>query len=162
MPVENLIEMHPIGVVESDVADSDVARQRRNMISDIRIFEEYAAGLKGITEYSHIIVLFWMHRVERSLNQLVHPRGNSDLPLTGVLASRGRGHPNPIGFAVAELIECIGDRLKVRRLDAYNGTPIIDIKPYDRYDVYTEIRMPQWFNERLSRHQSENPQSGGK
>ncbi len=155
------IKMRPIGVVETDVADADIAHQRRKMISEIRIFEEYAEGLTGITDYSHIIVLFWMHRVERSANQLVHPRGDSELPLTGVLASRGRGHPNPIGFAVAELIEQKGNRLKVRRLDAYDGTPIIDIKPYDHYDVYTELRMPQWFNDRLTRHRSENPQSGG-
>ena len=156
-----LIEMRPIGVVETAVADADIAHQRRNMISEIRIFEEYAEGLTGITDYSHIIVLFWMHRAQRSANLLVHPRGDSKLPLTGVLASRGCGHPNPIGFAVAELIEQTGNRLKVRRLDAYGGTPIIDIKPYDRYDVYTELRMPQWFNDRLTRHRSENPQSGG-
>ena len=153
--------MRPIGVVETDVADAHIAHQRRKMISEIRIFEEYAEGLTGLTDYSHIIVLFWMHRAEGSANLLIHPRGNSELPLTGVLASRGRGHPNPIGFAVVDLINRTGNRLKVRRLDAYDGTPIIDIKPYDRYDMYTELRMPQWLNNRFTRHQSENPQSGG-
>lgn len=161
MSTEQLFKIRPIGHVETDVADDEVARQRRTMVSDILIFDEYAAGLKGIEAYSHIIVLFWMHRVERSSKQVVYPRGNTDLPLTGVLASRGRGHPNPIGFAVAELIERDGQRLKVRRLDAYHGTPIIDIKPYDQYDVFTELRMPQWFNERIARDQSTDPKSSG-
>jgi len=160
MSAAQMMELRAIGVVETDVADNDVAHQRRTMISDICIFEEYADGLKGITEYSHIIVLFWMHRVDRPSKLVVHPRGNTDLPLTGVLASRGRGHPNPIGFAVAELIERNGSRLKVRRLDAYDGTPIIDIKPYDRYDVYTDLRMPKWFHERLAQNHSEDSKSG--
>jgi tRNA-Thr(GGU) m(6)t(6)A37 methyltransferase TsaA len=155
------IEILPIGIVTTDVADDDVARQRRTMVSEIQIFEEYAAGLKGIEEYSHIIVLFWMHRVDRSPRQLVHPRGDPSLPLTGVLASRGRGHPNPIGFAVAELIARDGPRLTVRRLDAYHGTPVIDVKPYDQYDVCIELRTPQWFSEQLARKRSTDAQSSG-
>lgn len=153
---EASIHMRAIGVVETDVADADIARRRRVMISDIVIFDDYLRGLEGIDEYSHIIVLFWMDRVQPCADLVVHPRGNAALPLTGVLASRGRGHPNPIGLAVTELIEKNGPRLTVRRLDAYDGTPIIDVKPYDRYDVYTDIRMPRWFDE----HQA-HPRSGG-
>ncbi|MDP6184721.1 MAG: tRNA (N6-threonylcarbamoyladenosine(37)-N6)-methyltransferase TrmO [Gammaproteobacteria bacterium] len=155
------IQMRPIGVVETSVADEDVARQRRRLVSDIIIFDEYAAGLEGITEYSHIIVLFWMHRAQPPSELLVYPRGDRSLPLTGVLASRGRGHPNPIGLAVAELLERNETRLHVRKLDAYDGTPIIDIKPYDHYDAHTELRVPGWFEERANRPLSQDPKTSG-
>ena len=161
MPSDQLIDVRPIGVVETSVADDDVARQRRSMVYEICIFADFRVRLMGIEGYSHIIVLFWMHCVERSSNQVVYPRGDTSLPLTGVLASRGRGHPNPIGLAVAELIKRDEHRLTVRRLDAYHGTPIIDIKPYDRYDVVTDIKMPQWFDERSARSRSSDPKASG-
>ena len=151
---DQFFKVRPIGVVETSVADVDVARQRRTMISEILIFEDFREGLMGIEAYSHIIVLFWMHRVDLPSKQVVYPRGDTNLPLTGVLASRGRGHPNPIGLAVAELIKCNEYRLTVRRLDAFHDTPVIDIKPYDRYDVFTDIRVPRWFDERNTKRQS--------
>ncbi len=139
------ITCRPIGRVETDVADADVPAQRRRMISTIVIAPDYADALLGIEAYSHLIVLFWMHRAEPLDSLTCHPRGNSALPLTGVLASRGRNHPNPIGLAVAELLEARDNRLKVRRLDAWNGTPVIDIKPYDDYDMVHDPRVPAWF-----------------
>jgi tRNA-Thr(GGU) m(6)t(6)A37 methyltransferase TsaA len=144
------IQMRAIGEVETNVADGDIARQRRTMVSRINIYDEFVPALEGLNNYSHIIVLFWMHHAQPSAEPLIRPRGNIELPLTGVLASRGRGHPNPIGLAVTELVELSGSQLTVHRLDAYNGTPIIDIKPYDSYDVYTDIRMPTWFAKRAA------------
>ena len=152
--------MRAIGLVETDVADADIARQRRTMVSDIVLFDDYVAGLKGITEYSHIIVIFWMHHAVPSAELIVHPRGDTSLPPSGVFAARGRGRPNPIGLAVTELIKLEGPRLTVRRLDAYNATPIIDIKPYDRYDIYTAIRMPKWFDEHRRPSPKRPPGSG--
>ena len=88
-----------------------------------------------------------MHRVNiQEYRAKIHPRGRKELPLTGVLATRGRNHPNPLGLAVVELLERNANRLKVRRLDAFNGTPIIDIKPYDPYDVFPDIRVPDWWH----------------
>ncbi len=142
------IQMNPIGLVETDVADADISGRRRTLISDIVIFDEHVPALLGISDYSHIVVLFWMHDAEPSEKSVVHPRGNKDLPLTGILASRGRGHPNPIGLAVCDLLNVDGGRLTVRRLGAYNGTPILDIKPYDSYDAYADIRMPEWLARR--------------
>lgn len=156
MSAHQSISMQPIGVIHTDVADEDVARQRRHMTSTIHVFDEFADGLSGIADYSHIIVLFWMDRARPSA-QLVNPRGDPELPLTGVFASRGRGHPNAVGLAVAELIDHHGAVLSVRKLDAYDNTPVIDIKPYDDYDVYPNPRVPQWFHARRNR----GPKSGG-
>ena len=77
-----------------------------------------------------------------------HPRGYPALPLGGLFAARGRNHPNSIGLAVVELIERTGAVLTVRRLDAYDNTPILDIKPYDDYDVFPDIKVPEWIRRR--------------
>lgn len=148
------IRMDPIGTVSCDVADDEIGRRRRTLESTLVIADHFRDALLGIEQYSHLIVLFWMHRVSGPGTLQVHPRGNSALPVTGVLASRGRGHPNPVGLAVVELLAVDGCRLRVRRLDAYDGTPLIDIKPYDHYDSYTDIRVPSWF---LARQSGEPP-----
>jgi tRNA (adenine37-N6)-methyltransferase len=138
----------PIGFVRTAVADDDIARKRRELVSTIEILPAYGAALQGIEAYSHLIVLFWMHRVQPGEALLCHPRGDQNLPLTGVFATRGRNHPNPIGLAVVELVERDSTALLVRRLDAYDGTPIIDIKPYDDYDSVADPRVPAWFRQR--------------
>lgn len=139
-----------IGHVRTDVPDAEVPRRRRDLVSDIVVLPDYAPGLAGIEEYSQLIVLFYMHRSPHGGALQTHPRGDASLPLTGVFATRGRAHPNPIGLAVVDLLarhDCV---LTVRRLDAWHGTPIIDIKPYDHYDVYPDPRVPAWFRARLT------------
>jgi tRNA-Thr(GGU) m(6)t(6)A37 methyltransferase TsaA len=138
-----------IGQVVTSVADDAIAKSRRHLVSQIEIHPHYAEALTGIEAYSQLIVLFWMHRARPLESLLMHPRGNPELPLTGVLASRGRAHPNPIGLAVVDLIARRGNTLEVRRLDAFNGTPVIDIKPYDHYDVFPDPAVPDWFRQRL-------------
>lgn len=143
------VEICPIGYVSHQLDDIEVPRQRAFMISEIIIDDQWSDALTGIEEYSHIFVLFWMHRiVDAPVQQLIHPRGDEKLPLTGVLATRSRNRPNPLGLAVAELLARDGNRLRVRRLDAFNGTPIIDLKPYDDYDAFTSVGVPEWWAKR--------------
>ena len=139
------ITIEPIGLVHTDVAERDVPRRRRSMVSEVEIFEPYAAGLEGIEDYSHLYVLFWMHQVDRStFRSLVQPHGG-DGSAAGLFATRSPRRPNPVGLAVVELLERNGPRLTVRRLDAFDGTPVIDIKPYDPYDVFEDVRVPEWW-----------------
>jgi len=138
-----------IGRVVTEVADDEIARRRRELVSRIEVDPHYADALLGIEAYSQLIVLFWMDRARPLQSLTVHPRGDPQLPLTGVLASRGRAHPNPIGLAVVDLVARNGTALEVRRLDAWHGTPVIDIKPYDHYDVFPDPRVPDWFRQRL-------------
>lgn len=147
----SLPPLRVIGHAHTRVADADVARARRHLESDIVILPAYAAGLAGIEAYSQLIVLFWMDRAPPPTALTTHPRGDPTLPLTGVFASRGRGHPNPLGLAVVDLLARHDHVLTVRRLDAYDGTPIVDIKPYDHYDVFPDPRVPDWFRARLER-----------
>lgn len=145
---EPFIEARIVGRVHTDVPDAEVPRQRASMESTIEILPELATGLTGIAEYSHLFVLFWMDRSEASETLTCHPRGNAELPRVGVFAARGRNHPNPIGLAVVELLAVEENRLRVRKLDAYDGTPVLDIKPYDHYDQVKELREAQWLQAR--------------
>ncbi|RME35727.1 MAG: tRNA (N6-threonylcarbamoyladenosine(37)-N6)-methyltransferase TrmO [Gammaproteobacteria bacterium] len=146
---ERQFSFHPIGHVEHAVPDDEVPRRRRDLVCDVVLAPELAPALDGIEDYSHIFVLFWMHRLAGGPCRLrVHPRGREDLPLTGVLATRSPHRPNPVGLAVCELLERRDYRLTVRRLDAFNGTPVIDIKPYDLYDRVERPRVPEWWLQR--------------
>ena len=148
MSQQKSIAITPIGIANTDVKDADVARKRREIVSTIRVFEQFVDGLVGIDDYSHLFVLFWMAGARPPGSLVSHPRGDPALPLSGVFAARGRSHPNSIGLAVVELIERTGAKLTVRRLDAYDNTPILDIKPYDDYDVFPDIKVPEWFRRR--------------
>lgn len=148
MSRDETIQLHPIGVIWTAVPDEEVARRRREMISTIELFAPYEAGLLGIEGYSHLFVLFALHRAAAPSSMTAHPRGDSAQPAQGIFAARGRNHPNGLGLAVVELLAVEGARLTVRRLDAFNGTPLLDIKPYDSYDVVSEPRVPDWWRRR--------------
>jgi len=75
----------------------------------------------------------------------VHPRGREDLPLLGVFATRTNLRPNPIGLTLVELIRVENNILTVRGLDAFDGTPVLDLKPFDSWDMAKEARMPDWW-----------------
>lgn len=145
------IDVRPIGIVHCEVADDEVSARRRHIVSTVEVYPEFADGLDGIDAYSHLFVLFWMDRVELPPTLRWHPRGNPDLPACGAFASRGRNHPNRIGLAVVELLGFEDRFLTVKRLDAWNGTPVIDIKPYDDYDIVNEPQVPDWFAARARR-----------
>lgn len=140
------IELTAIGIVSTDVPPAQIGRRRRELISMITVDPALAPALTGLEEYSHLIVLFWMDRAPAMTSLMQRPRGDPSQPAKGALAMRTRNRPNPIGLAVVDLIERVENRLLVRRLDAYDGTPVIDIKPYDHYDVFTAIRVPSWSN----------------
>jgi tRNA-Thr(GGU) m(6)t(6)A37 methyltransferase TsaA len=131
-------ELRFIGVVEKAGEDEAI----------VRIFHEFCAGLKGINDFSHIIVLYWAHlRNNENERQtlLVFPRKHAVNVETGVFACRSPSRPNPIGLCVTELLKVEGCNLTVRGLDAFEGTPIVDIKPYlPRADYISDARAPKW------------------
>ena len=147
MSSDHTIALDAIGTIHTRVADDAVAKHRRDICSTIVLFDRYAEGLAGIEHYSHLFVLFWLHRATAPTQLTAHPRGDPTLPVTGVFAARGRNHPNGIGLAVVELIECQGATLTVRRLDAYDGTPVLDLKPYDEYDIVANPQVPGWWRQ---------------
>ncbi len=123
-------DLRPIGVVRSPYRrDGDAPRQGRLSaeVSNIEIFPEYEDGLKGIESFSYLIILYWLDRAKR--DKLLARPCHSDEE-RGVFATRSPNRPNPIGLCVVKLLEKKGRFLKVIWLDALDGSPIIDIKPY--------------------------------
>ncbi|MBI4300937.1 MAG: tRNA (N6-threonylcarbamoyladenosine(37)-N6)-methyltransferase TrmO [Chloroflexi bacterium] len=146
--VESLepVAMEPIGVVRNGVKDPQPDGWD-SVTSRIVLRDSLVEQLDGIEGYSHILVLFWIHKVspERRATTKLHPRGREDLPLLGVFATRTQYRPNPIGATVVPLLERRGTTLTVLGLDAIDGTPVLDLKPYLPYhDSVPDARMPDW------------------
>jgi len=138
------IRLKPIGLVRTEVRDEEV--RHREGISQLIFDECLTSALEGLEGFSHLFVLYWMHRVKEEDKVLkARPRERLDMPLLGVLATRSPHRPNPIGLTVVQLLERKANVLWVRGLDAFNGTPIIDIKPYDSWDMRPDARMPEWW-----------------
>lgn len=142
------VRFKPIGKVRCKFSEEEIKRKRYSIVSEVIIDSPYAAALDGIESYSHLFVLYYMHKIPlRETRTLkVHPRGRTDVEKVGVFATRSRSHPNSIGLAVVELLEKHGNSLKVRALDALDGTPVLDIKPYDHIDVKKDVRVPKWWH----------------
>jgi len=138
-----------IGVVRNEIGQSS-GQDWKKVVSDIVINSDLTEALDGLEGFSHIIVLWWMHRVASPKVSLkIHPRGNREIPLTGLFATRTPNRPNRIGKATVRLLQRQGNILKVEGLDAFDGTPVIDIKPYvPRYDSAADAGVPQWINNR--------------
>ena len=133
-----------IGVVRNAVEETG-RRDWDNVISEIRIDSDLANALKGIEEFSHIYVLYYLHKLKEVKGHTVRPRGRKDMPEVGVLASRSPNHPNPLGLTLVKLLERRGHSLIVKGLDAIDGTQVIDIKAYDsHHDSVDDEKIPQW------------------
>jgi len=116
--------------------------------SDLDIFQEYCRGLYKLEDFSHIIVLYWLHLRDNQAHRSrvrVTPRRHHGAPEVGVFASRSPSRPNPIGFSVVELLKIESCKMFVKGLDAEDGSPIIDIKPYTPgADSVPNARAPEW------------------
>ncbi|MCW4029396.1 MAG: tRNA (N6-threonylcarbamoyladenosine(37)-N6)-methyltransferase TrmO [Candidatus Bathyarchaeota archaeon] len=143
-PAEKIV-FEPIGYVKT-AAVGDEVKDRTNR-AQIILKSEYVEALSGITEFSHIYVLFFLNQVtpQQRKTQKVYPRGRRDMPLTGIFATRTMMRPNPIGITVVELQKVEGTTLTVKGLDAYDGTPVLDIKPYDTWDDLQNVRVAGWW-----------------
>ena len=126
-----------IGVVESS-----------GELSRVKIFPEFCVGLEGLNNFSHIIILYWFHlrdNEEERRTLRVVPGRHPGAPQVGVFTSRSPSRPNPIGLCVVELTKIEDCTLVVRGFDAFEGSPIIDIKPYiPRADSISDARAPEW------------------
>jgi len=141
------IEMRPIGFVSRLSSNED--DRDRSLVSKIVLDRELAPALDGIEEWSHIYVIVWLDRVLRAEEPVLHHSGHLAAQPLGIFATRAPIHPNPIGLTLVELLRREAHILWVRGLDAYDGTPVLDIKPYPdwergRFIVVTDFRVPEW------------------
>lgn len=137
------IVLHSIGTVTNG-HDRRPAEGWTDVQSLITIEPRYSDGLLGIEDYSHLLVLFWLDRMDPEDRQRlrVHPIGSPDLPLTGVFATRSQFRPNPIAVTRVRLISRSGHILTVAGLDALDKTPVLDIKGDMSLDQ--TARIPAW------------------
>ena len=123
--------LQPIGWVESPLVDRDLApKQGDEGAPDAWLVFEPSVrdGLRGLHAGTEVIVLTWLDRASRDV-LLVHPRGDPARPTTGVFTTRSPDRPNPVGLHRVEIVAIDGARVRVRNLEALDGTPIVDVKP---------------------------------
>jgi tRNA-Thr(GGU) m(6)t(6)A37 methyltransferase TsaA len=140
------MELNPIGVVKSPVAQ-ETDEEWGDVVSEIHLEDHFSSGLRGIEGFSHILVIFYMHQstFDPQDHLLRRPQGRDDMPEIGIFAQRAKHRPNPIGLTAVALISRDGNVLKVRGLDAIDGTPILDIKPYfPDFDRIDQPLVPEW------------------
>jgi tRNA-Thr(GGU) m(6)t(6)A37 methyltransferase TsaA len=150
------VVLHPVGHVVSprgDLSDDDWGQVPAVIRLDPARYGEEA--LYGLSDFTHLEVVFHFHRVpeEKIETGARHPRGNTDWPLVGIFAQRGKNRPNRIGVSRCSLVEVVGTEVHVLGLDAVDGTPVLDVKPYLReFGPRGEVGQPRWSQELMDRY----------
>ncbi len=135
---DKIFHIRPIGIVKKE---KDVF---------IEIYPEYRDALLRLEHYSHIIVLYWFHKNDNTEDRnvlQVHPRRHKGAPLSGVFATCSPVRPNLIGLTVCKMLSIDGNIIKIADIDAFDDTPVIDIKPYiprNHLLPASEIKVPEW------------------
>ena len=145
-------EIHPVGTVrctrinpEDDQWDSETS-----VIELAPAFSE--RSLMGLATFSHCIVVYLFDKAQWDEAKMSrHPRGNQDWPEVGIFAQRAKDRPNRLGVTVCRILEVDGSTLRVEGLDAIDGTPVIDIKPWmNEFGPRGEVTQPQWATELMA------------
>ena len=150
--MENFI-MSPVGTVKNTVNErKDTAWG--NDFSSIIMNDEYISGLKGLEDFSHCIIIFYLDKAnyEKEKHLQRRPQNRSDMPLVGIFSQRGKDRPNKIGMTAVEIVSVSDSELVVKGLDAVDGTPVLDIKPY--YPVYDkkDATIPEWVDRLMEKY----------
>ncbi|MFI9180731.1 SAM-dependent methyltransferase [Streptomyces goshikiensis] len=142
------VESEAVAVVvggRAEVADDDWGRETAVIRLDERRFGPEA--LFGLADFSHVEIVYHFDRVpeEKVETGARHPRGNPDWPLVGIFAQRGKNRPNRLGVSRCRVLKVDGLDVHVEGLDAVEGTPVLDIKPYmTEFGPRGELRQPEW------------------
>ena len=149
------IQVTAIGTVRST---------RREAIDDLWDGEEASIELNsdfspdallGLSDFSHVEILFFMDQVESQKIEVGahHPHNNTEWPKVGIFAQRGKNRPNQIGATVCEIISVVGRVLTVKGLDAIDGTPVLDIKPWVKeFAPRGAVKQPAWITELMEKY----------
>lgn len=153
------ISLKPIATVRTnrDVIRDDFWGGVESVIE----FDEYfpPEALKGLDTFSHIEVVYHFDRLSehQAHTGARHPRNRKDWPLTGIFAQRAKSRPNRLGVSRCRVISVQGRRLTVADLDALDGTPVLDVKPWIKeFGPRGETRQPAWCSELMKDYYSSN------
>lgn len=149
------IRYKPVGYVRTCVPDEVVKKLwDKGLISVIELLPKYTEGLEGLEGFSHIIVLYHLHKVTHDQRNTLKVRPRrliryglrpEELPLIGVFATDSPHRPNPLALSIVEVLQIKGNRIVVRGLDAYDGSPVVDIKPYTPNRRVEIKSLPEWY-----------------
>ncbi len=129
--------LHPIGHVKKSEDGTRIVLDKK-----------YQPGLLGVEGYSHIYMIWWFDRndtPEKRATLQVHPMGNRGNPLTGVFGTRSPRRPNLIALTLCKIVAVKDNVIEIEKTDAFDGTPVLDVKPFiPGYDTAEDAKMPEW------------------
>lgn len=150
------IRLEPIGFVRGGrnaMTDDGWGSVRAAIELDAERFAPEAVA--GLESFSHAVVVFQFHRVKESQVESAarRPRENVQWPKVGIFAQRGKARPNRIGVSVCRILRVDGIRIEVEGLDAVNGSPVLDLKPYmSGFEPRGGVHEPEWAREILKKY----------
>lgn len=158
--MSNKIIFKPIGIIRSSFKKPEDTLfccekgLKANTISQIIIQSQYKKGLKGLDKFSHIFVLYHLDKIKKSeLLTYPGPTTIDKLPIVGIFASRSQYRPNPIALRLVQIVKVKNNKILVNGLDALDGSPVIDLKPYvkgfDRPEIFRQAGWYDWLNKNL-------------
>ena len=154
------VVIRPIGVVHTNVSEEDIKCSLQGVRGAIEVFEEFSEGLEGIEGFSHLFVIAFLDRVTEEQRKVLRVKFRrlvrfgfslTELPEVGVFCSDSPHRPNPIALTIVRLIERKDRFLKVDNLDLYDGTPVLDLKPYTPDRRVDDLKLPEWYRRIASR-----------
>ena len=129
--IETEFALKPIGIIRSELVSREEAPNQGSegsLDAWLEVYSAFAEGLEGIAVGDDVILVTWFHKAHRNFLKL-HPRRDTNRPLTGVFSTRSPDRPNPLGLHRVTVREISGNRLRVGPIEAIDGTPVVDIKP---------------------------------
>ena len=147
------IELEIIGSVVTPIKEP-VDENWGEVVSEIVLEKKYADGLIGLKDFSHAIIIYFMHLATDKERVKIrrHPQGRDDMPFVGIFSQRAKRRPNPVGVTAVKIIKVENNVLKIQGLDAIDGTPVLDIKPYYPRDRVANPIIPEWVYRLMSNY----------
>jgi tRNA-Thr(GGU) m(6)t(6)A37 methyltransferase TsaA len=142
MTLMDKLSIQPIGYVRNNLGKR-FYNEWRDTESEIVLSEEYQDALYRLDEYSHIEVIFYLHEINRPFKTRIHPTGDPKYPLMGAFATRTPNRPSKIALTTCKLLDIKDNVLRVQGLDAYDASPVLDIKSVS-WRNEANIKMPEW------------------
>jgi tRNA-Thr(GGU) m(6)t(6)A37 methyltransferase TsaA len=148
------IKLIPIGEVHTHATPDEIKSRRGMGEAEVEVYERFEDALDGLEGFSHIFVIGYFHQLRREqVGPLrVRPRGLlkeglslEELPTRGVFALDSPTRPNPVSLSLVRLVRMEGKTLHVTGLDLFDGTPVLDIKPYQPQYRAEDYRLPEWY-----------------
>jgi len=155
------IMIRPIGYVHTSYSDIEVSQSwPRGVSGYIEILPEYLDGLRGLEDFSHVIILAWLHKVTEENRHVLKVRYRrltraginlEELPEVGVFTSDSPHRPNPLAVTIARVREVKGNIIQVDGLDLYDGTPVLDLRAYTPSYSIKDFTIPPWYQRLLEK-----------